>query len=1148
CNENLDVTSVVFEVTFPSGVLADYANASLSSRSNGHVLTCDTLGNNAFRFTIANDSLWALTSTSGKLMMIPVTLPSDWKAGSNYPVIFGAAVLGTTSGQLVCPVRNGSVGITPVASSLYASFYTDIHLNRVQFTNMSSGTASTYQWDFGDGQTSTEKNPMHVYAMSGTYSVTLTVSDGANLTSVKLDVSIVKEANWTMEGYYTLNKHRTNVKNFTSGLELFSTLSNCSITGNIMIQVEAGETFDLPLDSSVNVLFGRLGEKLLVKGGPQLTFISEKADSTALLSFSGVLNRMYIETILTTAANFRFDDVEMAFSGLKLNVTALNGVNDITTCSGHTTPQVDLSLLGNQFEVHWMLSGEPLNLTGQQNSGSGVIPSMILYSTATYTNRLTYTIQLISNSYIFYEKNINYDIRPSLQVFPKALAPVGNAMLELPQVTFNWQSQDNAAYDLFIWEIGTPEPVVPVVRDIWSAPYTDTHICQYGKAYKWKVLARSSCDSIWSQVDSFHIGLLPDLKVESITLSKTGVYAGEELDVQVLVHNAGGKIFGNYWSDQLYLVSGANLQNRWPVSSTWRWRSLASDSSYQVSFHVTMPLDTVSYTAFLFVADNQYNLAEGNDFNNLKFSEPLSLRHYTIEETDYNSLKLLYEKTNGSGWNNRWTVSSNLLLSRNWPGVGFERGHVTSIDLTQNNLVGQLPAGLFNLPYLRTLILANNNLSGRLDVLADSIKLHGYRCDSLKNINLGYNSFAGEVSSFANLFQGLNQLNLESNRLSEIDTVLSSGISALNLQNQVFTHPDIPLSMIPSLEIPSLFWYRHDTKELKRNDLVFYLMKDGRYLGWIYYNSPSYTLNLYNEWTYAPGDSFNLVQSNSYFYGSKATVHLSFKAGDANIDQQTDILDVQHTLNRIFSDYCYPFNRYAANTYVDDQITVQDIVATVNILLETGVVVDTTQKATLRAAYTGNSLYIANGKLMLDVQVPVSALDISLKSLRDNQVGLLLNSDDFQMIARNTTDGVRFIIYSGDGKEIPAGSTEVAQLASAQAKLMYASLANRQAQAVPVQIANIPTDRPIVDEPLIEAFLNPHSLILRLTQPVEKLTVQIYNMQGILISQQERNQLTAGSHLFDYARTLSSGLYLLKLICNNGETVLTKNYKWIVSK
>ncbi|MDP4277599.1 MAG: InlB B-repeat-containing protein, partial [Bacteroidota bacterium] len=116
CNENLDVTSVVFEVTFPSGVLADYANASLSSRSNGHVLTCDTLGNNSFRFTIANDSLWALTSTSGKLMMIPVTLPSDWEAGSNYPVIFGAAVLGTTSGQLVCPVRNGSVGITPVAS------------------------------------------------------------------------------------------------------------------------------------------------------------------------------------------------------------------------------------------------------------------------------------------------------------------------------------------------------------------------------------------------------------------------------------------------------------------------------------------------------------------------------------------------------------------------------------------------------------------------------------------------------------------------------------------------------------------------------------------------------------------------------------------------------------------------------------------------------------------------------------------------------------------------------------------------------------------------------------------------------------------------------------------------------------------------
>ena len=37
---------------------------------------------------------------------------------------------------------------------------------------------TSWLWDFGDGQTSTEKDPTHVYATLGTYTVTLTVSDG----------------------------------------------------------------------------------------------------------------------------------------------------------------------------------------------------------------------------------------------------------------------------------------------------------------------------------------------------------------------------------------------------------------------------------------------------------------------------------------------------------------------------------------------------------------------------------------------------------------------------------------------------------------------------------------------------------------------------------------------------------------------------------------------------------------------------------------------------------------------------------------------------------------------------------------------------------------------------------------------------------
>ena len=62
----------------------------------------------------------------------------------------------------------------------------------VTFTNTStvSGTV-TYAWDFGDGETSTEKDPVHTYASKGEYTVTLTVKDeqgGTHPVSTKIAV------------------------------------------------------------------------------------------------------------------------------------------------------------------------------------------------------------------------------------------------------------------------------------------------------------------------------------------------------------------------------------------------------------------------------------------------------------------------------------------------------------------------------------------------------------------------------------------------------------------------------------------------------------------------------------------------------------------------------------------------------------------------------------------------------------------------------------------------------------------------------------------------------------------------------------------------------------------------------------------------
>ena len=56
-----------------------------------------------------------------------------------------------------------------------------IWVYHANFTNLSQGNDVTYDWDFGDGHTSTEESPSHTYSYSGA-KARLTVTDGAGLT------------------------------------------------------------------------------------------------------------------------------------------------------------------------------------------------------------------------------------------------------------------------------------------------------------------------------------------------------------------------------------------------------------------------------------------------------------------------------------------------------------------------------------------------------------------------------------------------------------------------------------------------------------------------------------------------------------------------------------------------------------------------------------------------------------------------------------------------------------------------------------------------------------------------------------------------------------------------------------------------------
>ncbi len=70
-------------------------------------------------------------------------------------------------------------------------FYDTLSPLHITFTDLSVYEPAQWHWDFGDGITSTEKDPLHTYAAPGVYTVCLTVSNGYGADTVCYEVMIL---------------------------------------------------------------------------------------------------------------------------------------------------------------------------------------------------------------------------------------------------------------------------------------------------------------------------------------------------------------------------------------------------------------------------------------------------------------------------------------------------------------------------------------------------------------------------------------------------------------------------------------------------------------------------------------------------------------------------------------------------------------------------------------------------------------------------------------------------------------------------------------------------------------------------------------------------------------------------------------------
>jgi PKD repeat protein len=109
-------------------------------------------------------------------------------------------------------VSSGSTNNPPTADFTYTT--SDLTVDFTDSSTDSDGSVVGWDWDFGDGNTSTAQNPSHTYAADGAYTVSLTVTDddgATDTTSQDVTVSSGGDFTLTATGYKVRGRHHVDL-------------------------------------------------------------------------------------------------------------------------------------------------------------------------------------------------------------------------------------------------------------------------------------------------------------------------------------------------------------------------------------------------------------------------------------------------------------------------------------------------------------------------------------------------------------------------------------------------------------------------------------------------------------------------------------------------------------------------------------------------------------------------------------------------------------------------------------------------------------------------------------------------------------------------------------------------------------------------
>jgi Leucine-rich repeat (LRR) protein/sugar lactone lactonase YvrE len=165
-----------------------------------------------------------------------------------------------------------------------------------------------------------------------------------------------------------------------------------------------------------------------------------------------------------------------------------------------------------------------------------------------------------------------------------------------------------------------------------------------------------------------------------------------------------------------------------------------------------------------------------------------------IPESECYALIALYDSTNGPDWtdNQGWKATD---TPCQWTGITCQDGHVSEINLANNNLVGDLPPQIGALVNLTHLNLNDNQVSGAIPTTIEHL-------NNLETLNLANNKLSGSLPVELSGATGLQTVNLADNQISgEIpDLAPLTQLETLDLQNNLLSGEVPDLTVLPALQ------------------------------------------------------------------------------------------------------------------------------------------------------------------------------------------------------------------------------------------------------------------------------------------------------------------------------------------------------------